>query len=142
MTPFGLLLDLSGLSHREAGDILKVRADTLKSWVHGRRASPQTVLDTLAELIRRQEQAAGEALDRIDDLLEGAAPPEFIEIGYPSDDHEAQSLGWPCVGAWKAMAARVIAGAYVPVKLVPRGASTATAAAADALEHRPFTGKP
>lgn len=141
MTPFGLLLNLSGLSHREAGDILKVRADTLKSWVHGRRAPPPTVLDVLADLIRRQERAADEALDSIDDLVEGANPPEALEIGYPADDHEAQSLGWPCVGAWQAMAARVIAGAYVPVKLVPRGASLATAAAADALEYRPFSGK-
>jgi hypothetical protein len=57
-----------------------------------------------------------------------------IALGYPTDDHEAQGLGWPCVGAWRAMAARVVVAA-LPVRLVPRGSSLATAAAIEA--HQP-----
>jgi hypothetical protein len=76
-------------------------------------------------LIRKQAEVAEEALDLLDQRH-----PELVELGYPSDDNEAQSLGWPCVGAWKGMAARVAAECQSPVSLVPRGSTPATAAAA------------
>lgn len=66
-----------------------------------------------------------------------------IEIGYPVDDHEANELGFPCIGAWRQMAGRLIDelmlidDAFDPARIVfvPRGSTPATAAAADAHGH-------
>lgn len=59
------------------------------------------------------------------------ARPEKVELGYPSDDYEAKTLGWPCIGAWAGMAARIVAGSPATVVLVPRGSTLATAGAAN-----------
>jgi len=53
---------------------------------------------------------------------------------------EASALGWPCVGAWRLMAARVVAGAPVPIALVPRG-TTPAAATASRRETKTSSGK-
>lgn len=71
-------------------------------------------------------------LTQIARLSRSHGAPDEIEIGYPADDHEAQSLGWPCVEAWAAMAARVLAASDTRIRLVPRGSTPGTAAAADA----------
>lgn len=129
MTPAALLLSLAGLSHREASDFLGVRLDTVKSWhrkINPSHASAGIIAD-LRLLIARQAQSADEQL-----ALISASGADQVELGYPADDHEAQTIGWPCVGAWQAMAARVVANSPVPVRLVPRGSTAATAAAADA----------
>ena len=123
MTPFALLASLAGLSHREAAEFLNVRVDTAKSWSAGRRACPAYALDELKALIARQERAARE--------------PDAIELGYPADDAEARALGWTCVGAWRAMAARLLA-VEPRARLVPRGSTPATAAAGDARESRDY----
>ena len=136
MTPFGLLAALAGLSHREASDFLNVRPDTVQSWhrkTYPKNASPG-VIEELKSLIALQERAAAEFLNHLAELTKLNGPPVDIELGYPTDDYEAQTLGCPCVGAWQAMAARVIAKSPVPVRLVPRGSTVATAAAADAHE--------
>lgn len=118
MTPAALLIRLSGLSHKEAADCLNVRLDTVASWF--RKTNPNLakpgVLNELRELIAKQERAASETVVQVtkEDLTK-------IKLGYPADDYEAQSLGWPCVGAWAAMAGRVIAQVDVPVVLVPLG---------------------
>lgn len=129
MTPFSLLCGVCGLSHREAANLLKVRIDTVKSWSSGRNPTPDGALADLRALARRIDRAATEALA----LIAEQRPPE-IELGYAVDDHEAQSLGWPCVGAQAAALGRIVAG--VPdgarVSLAPRGTSGGTAAAADA----------
>lgn len=131
MTPFALLCELAGLSHREAGEFLSVRLDTAKSWSAGRNPSPAGALDELKRLIGRQRQAAEAALAEIGRAANREGPPDMIEIGYPADDAEAQGLGWPCVGAWRAMAARIVAESPLPVRLVARGATPASAAAVD-----------
>ena len=65
--------------------------------------------------------------------------PETIEIGVCADDHEARSLGWPTVSAHAAVVGHMLA--MLPpdmigrVRIVPRGSSAATAAAADAHGH-------
>ncbi|MCA3367750.1 MAG: hypothetical protein INF79_19260 [Roseomonas sp.] len=59
-----------------------------------------------------------------------------IEIGYAVDDAEAQSLGWPCAAAQHASLGMVVARLGRPVRLVPRGTTHATAAAADAHDAR------
>jgi len=129
MTPFAVLCALAGLSHREAGDFLGVRPDTVKSWSAGRNRTAPGAIVELRTLVARQERAAAEAVAQI---AKSHGAPDEIEIGYPADDHEARSLGWPCVGAWAAMAARVLATADAPIKLVPRGSTPGTAAAAGA----------
>jgi len=131
MTAFALLESLAGLSHREAAEFHRVRVDTVKSWAVGRNNCPRGALDELRALIKMQERAARETLA----IIKRGRPDE-IELGCPSDDHEARSLGWPCVGAWAAMAARVAAATDRPIILVPRGSTLASAAAADARERR------
>ncbi len=134
MTPFALLLDLAGLSQREAGAFLRVRIDTVKSWGSGRNPTPTAVLDDLRALIAQQRHTADQAVAQMAALFKSGATPDEIELGYPADDVEAQSMGWPCVGAWRGMAARVIHDAPCPILLVPRGSTPATAAAADAAK--------
>lgn len=128
MTPFALLLQLSGLSQREAAELLGVAPASIDKMARGTRPTPAGVLRDLQGLVAMQQRTAGEALDRIE-----AADDAAIEIGYPADDHEARALGWPCVGAWRGMAARVIAAVRDParVAIFPRGSTPATAAAAD-----------
>ena len=129
MNPFSLLLQLSCLSQREAASYLKTSSSTIDKWSRGVREVPDAVLEEMRTLIDMQCDAADEALD----ILEHQCPDEVdeIELGYPFDDHEAQTLGWPCVGAWKGMASRVIAECQQEVLLVPRGSTLSTAIAAD-----------
>jgi len=126
MTPFALLLQISGLSQREAANFLRISPAMVDKMSRGVRATPRGVLTELRGLIERQEKAADTALQ----IIEDSAPPE-IDIGYPVDDREAQARGWPCVGAWRGMAARVVAAVDAPVLLVPAGAAVGTAAASD-----------
>lgn len=131
MTPFALLAQLAGLSQREAAAFLNLSPSSVDKMARGVRSTPPGVIDELRRLVGKQEDAAVRALDLID--AQGA---DNIELGYPSDDYEAQSLGWPCVGAWAAMAARVVAGTEASVALAPRGSTPASAAAVDAHEAR------
>jgi len=126
MTPFALLLQLAGLSQREAATFLNVSPSSVDKMARGIRSTPSGVVDELRSLIAAQARTAGEFLDMIEEQS-----PDEIELGYPADDYEAQSLGWPSVGAWATMAARVIAEADCTVVLVPRGSTAVTAAAAD-----------
>lgn len=137
MTPFALLISLCGLSQREAAEFLDVSASSVDKMSRGTRTTPPGVIDEMRTLIEKQEIAARHTLDEIKKIRARKNPPNAIEIGYPVDDHEAQTLGWPCVGAWRGMTARVVAASTVPVQLVPRGSTLATAAAAvarDAIE--------
>lgn len=137
MTPAALLIQLAGLSHREAADFLRIRLDTVKSWhrAHGANGTSDGILSELRALIAQQERTAAQAIAQMaqmaDIARENGEDAEGV-LGYPADDYEARSLGWPCVGAWRAMAARVIAAAPVRIILVPRGSTPETAAAADA----------
>lgn len=128
MTPFALLLHLSGLSQREAAALLRVSSSSVDKMARGIRSTPPGVLAEMQRLTDRQQAAAVEAL-----ALIASSAADRIEIGHPTDDHEAQALGWPCVGAWRGMAARVVAGApdASRLDLVPRGSTPATAAASD-----------
>ncbi|WP_189484599.1 hypothetical protein [Asticcacaulis endophyticus] len=101
----------------------------MRSWSTGRRKPHPENIDRLRELYDTISHAALSAVEQIDSIVPDGAP---CEIGYPSDDHEAQTLGYPCVGAWKVMAGMVIAELDRPVTLVPRGSTPASAAAMDA----------
>jgi hypothetical protein len=128
MTPYLLLMQACGLSQREAAELRNVRVDTVKSWCTGRNNAPQAAVDQLRDLYGRLVETAGNAVEAIE-AMAGDSP---VEIGYPADDHEARALGMPCVGAWRAMAAMVVAEMHCPVRLVPRGSTPSTAAAMDA----------
>jgi hypothetical protein len=132
VTLYALLLDRCGLSHREAAALSGVRLDTIKSWSSGRNRAPAGVLAELRTLYAQIERAAVEALGEIERHPEA----EMIEIGLAADDHEAQALGWPCVGAQEAMLGLVVARCRRPVRIVPRGSTVATAAATDAHDGR------
>lgn len=129
--PVALLLQISGLSQREAADFLCVRLDTVKSWSSGRNPCPDGVIDDLRDLVSKQARAADEALAQVRTMITEHGSPDAIDLGEPLDDDDAQSLGWPCIGAWRGMAARIIAGAPAGLvfEIVPRGSTPATAAA-------------
>jgi len=135
-TIFSLLCQVCGLSHRESADLFDVRIDTVKSWSAGRNGTPDAVLGELVNLADAIDAAADEAVREIE-AQSGArgGEPEVIEIGLASDDHEAQSLGLPCVGAHRTLialtVARGIAEGYA-FDVVPRGSTSLTAGAADA----------
>ena len=68
------------------------------------------------------------AADQIVAMAEDAGADVEIELGLASDDAEAKSIGWPCVGA---QAAALGVGAALidnPVTIVPRGSTAALAA--------------
>jgi len=132
-TPFALLVSLAGLSHREASEFLCVRLDTVRSWSSGRNNCPVGALTDLCKLILKQERSALEALVQIEALESAHGAPDVIQLGEPVDDDDAQALGWPCVGAWRGMAARIVAKSPRRVEIVPRGSTPATRAARDIL---------
>jgi hypothetical protein len=126
-TLYSILIDRCGLSHREAAEFHKVRPDTIKSWSAGRNRAPDGAIAELRALYRKIENAAGQMLTLLDSGPEDAD----LEIGIAADDHEARLLGWPCVGAQLASIGIAAARIDRPIRLVPRGATAATAAAAD-----------
>lgn len=130
MTPFSALLRLAGLSLREASEFHRVPPATVNSWSSGRRTCPPGVIQELQSLISKQHAAAAAAVAQIEAARKGGDI-DAVTLGFPSDDQEAKSIGWPSVGAWGAVAARIIAEAPAPIVLAPRGATPATAAAAD-----------
>jgi hypothetical protein len=131
MTTFALLCNRCGLSLREAADFLGVRQDTVRSWSIGRRGAPASAIEELRALYAKIERAAGEAV-----AMARKARGATIELGIAADDHEARSLGWPCVGAQAASLGLVAARLGASVVIVPRGSTGATAAAADIHETR------
>lgn len=138
MTPFAALQSLCGLSNREAAAYLDMTESAVEKFRRGNREAPSGVLRELQELWTVIDQAAVDASEAIarEGILKAA---DEIEIGYPADDHEAEQLGLPCVGAWRQMLARLIDELMMieedfdpaRIKLVPRGSTPATAAAAD-----------
>lgn len=128
MTAYDLLRRRCGLSQAEAAALHQVRLDTVKSWCGGRNRANDGVLAELRQLHDQIERVAAEALA----VIAAAPEAEEIELGYATDDHEAQALGWPCVGAQAASLGLVIARCQRTIRLIPRGSTLATAAAAEA----------
>ncbi|MFZ5737206.1 MAG: hypothetical protein ACOY6K_10030 [Pseudomonadota bacterium] len=125
-----LLRERCGLSIREAASFHDVPNDTVVSWSSGRRNAPAGVIAELRELHATIERAATHGVKEIETLISNQHP-ESIEIGIAADDHEAQQLGFPCVGAQAAALGRIAALVDVPIRIVPRGSTAPTAAAAD-----------
>jgi len=142
MTPFSALLMASGLSQREAADLLGVREDSVKSWcnLRGGRAraqAPAGVVRQMAALVARQQQAAREMAALLTEFNAGSGTQQLrrVELGLATDDAEAASLGWPTVRCQLTMLGHVLAQldpeVAARVVIVPRGTTAATAAAAD-----------
>lgn len=130
MTPFSILRQACGLSQREAAELLGVRLPTVKQWDTTRQAPDGAIAD-LRGLYATIRRAADEAFDSMRQVPIGAE----IEIGYPADDHEARALGFPCVGAWRAMCGTAVARLPHRIVLVPRGSTPGTAAAMQSHGH-------
>jgi hypothetical protein len=132
MTPYRLLLSRVGLSQADAAALHGVRLDTVKSWCAGRNPAPAGVIADLRALYAFQRRAADEALALAAKAPDGAE----IELGYAVDDADARAIGWPSAAAQHASLGMVVARLGRPVRLVPRGTTLATAAAADAHDVR------
>jgi hypothetical protein len=117
-TAIALIASRCGLSQREAAEFLNVRLDTVKNWCINRRFTPPGAIEQLRGLHARIERAAAEALAQMSDL---GGRPDVVELGLATDDAEAQTLGWPCVGAHAAVLGLVAARTALPVVVVPRG---------------------
>lgn len=130
MTLFSAIRKGCGLLQREAAQFLGASIESVKSWETGRRRVPAVVLRELRHLAHQQQRAAEEAFAVWDE----SGRPDVIELGLASDDYEAQSLGWPCVGAQLAAFRRLweLLPEGVQVRIVPRGSTIATAAAIEA----------
>lgn len=128
MTPYRLLLSCVGLSQTEAAAFHAVSRDTIKSWCVGRNPAPAASIQALKALHEHQRRAAREGAK----IAQMAPRKGEIELGYAVDDIEAQTLGWPCASAHYIALGMMIAQLNRPVRLVPRGSTVATAAAADA----------
>lgn len=122
---YSLLRERCGLSLREAAEFHRVPVNTINSWSSGRRSPPDGVIEELRSLYDRIETAAHALVETIGDNMAD------VELGISSDDHEARSLGWPCVGAQAAALGLAAMWIDNEVTIVPRGATTASAAAAD-----------
>ena len=130
-TTFALLQQACGLSNREAAEFLSVPVNTVEGWRMGRRTCPSGAIDELRSLFSKIENAANENIKLTSKLTTEHGVPDEIELGLASDDYEAQTLGWPCVGAQEACYGLVIARLPHKFKIVPRGSNAATAKAAD-----------
>lgn len=131
-----LLRERCGLSIREAAEFHRVPTTTISSWSAGRRSAPAGVIAELRDLYDTIENAAHQLVEFVgDDTAE-------IELGLSSDDAEARSIGWPCVGAHAASLGLAAAMLDNDVAIVPRGTTTATAAAADAHERKKAPASP
>lgn len=129
MTPFHLMVNLTGLSQREAGDFLEIAPASVDKMARGKIKTPDGIMTELHGLHDRQRNAAAQAIAMIRERGEAQ-----VELGLAADDYEAQSppLGWPCVGAQAGMMALIIAGCPdVKFRIVPRGSTLSSAAAAD-----------
>lgn len=132
---FTLMLQACGLSHQQASDYFKVRLDTVKAWVRGKDAPPKRVMEELDHIFRTIEAVITEALGQIDKMAEEKGMPEEIEIGYCTDDAEANSLGFPYKSVHDTVISHILAtgrGDGFKFKIVPRGSTLATAGATDA----------
>ncbi len=132
------LLASSGMDTFEASTFHGIEEDAIMMWVAGDEEPEEEAVEKLADLVCRMVVAVGEALDHLlDQMEESDSAPAFIELGLASDDAEAEQLGWPCVRVHEMVLGMMAAQASeigIPVSIVPRGSTAASAAAADAFE--------
>lgn len=129
ITIFSTLRAATGLSLFDTAAYLNVSQKNVERWVDGVREPPEGVIKEMSELVAMQTKVVERQLSFM--KTNGV---KQAEIGYPVDDEEAKSMGWPCAGAVKVVLGRIIAGGEASITLSPRGATSGTAAAIDARE--------
>jgi len=112
-TTYDLIRHHCGLSHREAADFHDVSDSSVASWCSGRRTAPPGAIIELRDLYRSIERAAVELADSLNKRGEHQA-----EICLSSDDDEAKSIGFPCVGAHAATIGLAATKTYVKIIVV------------------------
>lgn len=137
MTLFSSLLSASGLSLTEAAEYLDVSRKNVERWSNSKLEPPEGVIEDMIELINEQTKAVDrflnvfkeahrEAQEKADKKINAT-----IEIGYPTDDYEAQEMGWPCASAFKVVIGRIAAACGMKVTIIPRGSNVSNAVAVD-----------
>ena len=129
ITIFSTLRAATGLSLFDTAAYLNVSQKNVERWVDGVREPPEGVIKEMSELVAMQTKVVDRQLSFM--KTNGV---KQAEIGYPVDDEEAKSMGWPCLGAVKVVLGRIIAGSDTSIILSPRGSTSGTAAAIDARE--------
>ena len=127
ITIFSTLRAATGLSLFDTAAYLNVSQKNVERWVDGVREPPEGVIKEMSELVAMQTKVVVRQLSFM--KTNGV---KQAEIGYPVDDEEAKSMGWPCLGAVKVVLGRIIAGSDTSIILSPRGSTSGTAAAIDA----------
>lgn len=133
-TTFAVLAHFCGLSHSEAAEFLDVSIHTIKKWGVGKRNCPPGAIEQLADLSQTIMATAANALTEIDRLATVHSKPEAIDLGVAVDDIEAQDLGLPFASTHQAVIGQIVADGMKKgyrFNVVPRGTTTASAAAAD-----------
>lgn len=109
MTPFLALRDLCGMTTEETADYLAVSVDLVKSWLAGRRNTPEKYLVSLHDLGQRIEATAQVTLRAIDQAIEANEAVTDISLSVASGNRAAQKIsGLPNAGAHAAMLRRLI----------------------------------
>lgn len=118
---------LCGLSQREAAAFLGVSPSAVDKMGRSVRSTPPGVMAELRGLHRQQRRAATAIIRQWSEAVRLHGAPDRLELALSSDDAEAQSKGWPCVGAERAAYALALARIDAPAVIVPRGSTVATA---------------
>ena len=100
-----------------------------RTWSTDKNATPKSVIDEMRALYASIEHAADDAVAAIRSRIKEHGQPRRLEWGVAADEHEAQQLGLPCVGAHQALIGLITARLDLPVTIVPRGSTVATASA-------------
>ena len=123
-TPFALLLQHCGLSHRETADFLMTSVDAVKSWSSGRNRRPAFATGKLADLALGIDEEARGWFHMIEDGIDpDNVTPDVIELEIAPDDNEARKHGKPCAAVERAVLARVVAWGMwkgLNFRIVPR----------------------
>ena len=131
-------MQTAGLTLRSASAFLGTAHANVESWSQDRRPVPATAIAALLALYRSQMHDAARSAAFLRRQMKTTGWPDWIELGAAADDHEAQLLGWPTAACHHVVLAMTIARLNPPetttVRIVPRGSTMATAAAADQLD--------
>jgi hypothetical protein len=123
---FGLALQAAGLTGEDAAELLGVTLDAVKSWSSGRREAPAEAWEKLRDWWEWASKA------RLAMVAKAAkTPPGWIEIGMPTDLAEAQGVGFLAMEMNARQIGLLALEVKASIRVVPRGSTIATAAAAD-----------
>ena len=95
-----------------------VSVDAVKSWSSGRSPAPAAAIKDLRALWWRIRSTANKAIAVIRDGRPAGKGGEVV-IGFPKNDAGAQALGLPCLGAWRAVTAILVAKVETPIRFEP-----------------------